>query len=349
MFILNPIIQMNKKIAIFYFLFCSFTVLSQEIVNDLYFNSNISSESYSLRSSSVSVALPFFDDFSNYTGYPNPNLWKDSDVYVNRSLPSNPINIGVATFDGLDSIGNPRNISSEFSHGPSDFLTSKNIDISNESFLYFSFYFQAHGLGNEPEPNDVLSLEFLDSLGAWNTIWDIEGQALNDFEKVSIEINDLTYFHDQFQFRFHNYASLSGNFDHWHIDNVLLTKELTLSNDNDDVAFVYETSKVLNEIAKKVAKENSLKVLEGTIATGDQFVHSTQRKEFIENTFNADALEMEGASVAMVCKSLNIPFFILRAISDSADMDAGFDFDEFLKSSAKNSADYIINIVNKIQ
>ncbi len=246
MFILNPIIQMNKKIAIFYFLFCSFTVLSQEIVNDLYFNSNISSESYSLRSSSVSVALPFFDDFSNYTGYPNPNLWQDSDVYVNRSLPSNPINIGVATFDGLDSIGNPRNISSEFSHGPSDFLTSKNIDISNESFLYFSFYFQAHGLGNEPEPNDVLSLEFLDSLGAWNTIWDIEGQALNDFEKVSIEINDLTYFHDQFQFRFHNYASLSGNFDHWHIDNVLLTKELTLSNDNDDVAFVYETSKVLN-------------------------------------------------------------------------------------------------------
>ena len=109
-----------------------------------------------------------------------------------------------------------------------------------------------------------------------------------------------------------------------------------------------ETSKALNDIAKEVATENGLKVIEGCIATGDQFVHSSERKEFIESTFKADALEMEGASVAVVCDALNIPFFILRAISDTADMDAGFDFDEFLKSSAKNSADYLIKIVDKL-
>ncbi len=109
-----------------------------------------------------------------------------------------------------------------------------------------------------------------------------------------------------------------------------------------------ETSKVLRDLAIKVAKENGLKVIVGTIATGDQFVHSTERKEFIENTFNADALEMEGASVAVVCDALNVPFFILRAISDSADMDAGFDFDEFLKSSAKNSADYLVKIIKEL-
>ncbi|MDD2887959.1 MAG: 5'-methylthioadenosine/adenosylhomocysteine nucleosidase [Aliarcobacter sp.] len=110
-----------------------------------------------------------------------------------------------------------------------------------------------------------------------------------------------------------------------------------------------ETSKELREVAIKVANENDLKVIVGTIATGDQFVHSTQRKEFIQNTFNADALEMEGASVAVVCDALNVPFFILRAISDSADMDAGFDFDEFLKSSAKNSADYLIKILKELK
>ena len=110
-----------------------------------------------------------------------------------------------------------------------------------------------------------------------------------------------------------------------------------------------ETSKELREIAIKVANENDLKVIEGTIATGDQFVHSTQRKEFIEKTFDADALEMEGASVAVVCDALNVPFFILRAISDTADMDAGFDFDEFLKSSAKNSADYLIKILKELK
>ena len=110
-----------------------------------------------------------------------------------------------------------------------------------------------------------------------------------------------------------------------------------------------ETTKELRDVAIKVANENNLKVIEGTIATGDQFVHSSERKQFIENTFNADALEMEGASVAVVCDALNVPFFILRAISDTADMDAGFDFDEFLKSSAKNSADYLIKIVKELK
>ena len=110
-----------------------------------------------------------------------------------------------------------------------------------------------------------------------------------------------------------------------------------------------ETTKELRDVAIKVANENNLKVIEGTIATGDQFVHSNERKQFIENTFNADALEMEGASVAVVCDALSVPFFILRAISDTADMDAGFDFDEFLKSSAKNSADYLIKIVKELK
>jgi adenosylhomocysteine/aminodeoxyfutalosine nucleosidase len=110
-----------------------------------------------------------------------------------------------------------------------------------------------------------------------------------------------------------------------------------------------ETSKELREVAIKVANENNLKVIVGTIATGDQFVHSNERKEFIEKTFDADALEMEGSSVAVVCDALNVPFFILRAISDTADMDAGFDFDEFLKSSAKNSADYLIKILKELK
>lgn len=113
-------------------------------------------------------------------------------------------------------------------------------------------------------------------------------------------------------------------------------------------AVFVETSKELRQIAFDTAHENGISVIEGTIATGDQFVHTTERKEFIESTFKADALEMEGASVAVICDALNVPFFILRAISDTADMDAGFDFDEFLKSSAKVSADYLIKIVEKL-
>ena len=109
-----------------------------------------------------------------------------------------------------------------------------------------------------------------------------------------------------------------------------------------------ETTKSLREVAIKVANENDLKVIVGTIATGDQFVHSNERKDFIEKTFNADALEMEGASVAVVCDSLNVPFFILRAISDSANGEANFDFDEFLNSSAKISSNYLVKIVDEL-
>ena len=101
--------------------------------------------------------------------------------------------------------------------------------------------------------------------------------------------------------------------------------------------------------AKDVAKEMNLELMEGTIATGDQFVADPERNKWIGETFNADALEMEGASVACVCDAMNIPFFILRAISDAADMDASFSFDEFLESSAIESANFIIKMVEHIE
>lgn len=100
--------------------------------------------------------------------------------------------------------------------------------------------------------------------------------------------------------------------------------------------------------AKTVASELNKSLREGIIATGDQFVASEARKNWIESTFNADALEMEGASVAVVCDALNVPFFILRAISDTADMDASFSFDEFMESSAIISAEFIMKMVQKI-
>jgi len=104
----------------------------------------------------------------------------------------------------------------------------------------------------------------------------------------------------------------------------------------------------LRNIAKDVAKSKGLTLKEGVIATGDQFVANEERKNWIGTTFDADALEMEGASVAVVCNALNVPFFILRAISDSADMDASFNFDEFLESSAKISADFILSMVDEL-
>ncbi|MDH5465417.1 MAG: 5'-methylthioadenosine/adenosylhomocysteine nucleosidase, partial [Thiovulaceae bacterium] len=124
-----------------------------------------------------------------------------------------------------------------------------------------------------------------------------------------------------------------------HIGDLIIARQLC-QHDLDITAFghphgfvpegsVYvDSDKELNSIAKKVAASQDKKLIEGIIATGDQFIHDSAKNDWIGETFKADALEMEGASVAVVCNALEIPFFILRAISDSADMDANFDFDK---------------------
>lgn len=113
-------------------------------------------------------------------------------------------------------------------------------------------------------------------------------------------------------------------------------------------AVFVETDKEMIEISKEVAASMGKSVQEGIIATGDQFVADEKRKNWIGTTFGADALEMEGGSVAVVCDALNIPFFILRSISDAADMDASFSFDTFLETSAKESAEFVMKMVDRI-
>lgn len=109
-----------------------------------------------------------------------------------------------------------------------------------------------------------------------------------------------------------------------------------------------KTDEGLNALALKIAQKRGLKLTGGIIATGDQFVCSSEKKSWIKAMFKADAVEMEGASVAQVCAQLNVPFFVLRAISDEANGSAEFDFDEFLHSSAKISADFVLEMVENL-
>ncbi len=107
-----------------------------------------------------------------------------------------------------------------------------------------------------------------------------------------------------------------------------------------------QTDERLNKIAKEVALSKGINLHSGIIATGDQFVCDENKKQWIKDAFKADAIEMEGAAVGVVCDALGVPFFVLRAISDGAGMDAEFDFDKFLESSAKQSADFIVKMLD---
>ena len=237
------------KLLSCFFLLLSYLSYSQEIVSDLTFNTQIEEDKHLIFQQRMmnSLSLPFFDDFSNYKGYPKLTHWEDQDAFINTTLPFEPLNIGVATLDALDSSGNPRNIVSSSAHGDADYLTSKPLDVSGNTQLYFSFYFQPEGIGNAPEGNDILELEFKDTAGFWISVWDTVGFNVSPFQKITITIDNPIFLHDNFQFRFHNKATLSGNFDHWHIDNVLLTEDYNLFSDEEDIAFVKDEVRLLED------------------------------------------------------------------------------------------------------
>jgi len=108
------------------------------------------------------------------------------------------------------------------------------------------------------------------------------------------------------------------------------------------------TDERLNALALEVSKELGVKLNSGIIITGDEFICDEKKKAKIREIFNADACEMEGASVALVCNALKIPCFILRAISDKAGEKAEFDFDDFVVKSAKISADFVLKMCDKL-
>ena len=115
-----------------------------------------------------------------------------------------------------------------------------------------------------------------------------------------------------------------------------------------EIGIEIDTSEELNKIAESIIKEKNHNYKVGTIATGDQFVHSKEIKQEITNNFNAIAIEMEGVAVAQTCSQLEVPCFILRAISDNANGDAPENFEEFVKQSAIKSSQIIIEMVKLI-
>jgi len=169
------------------------------------------------------LTLPFIDDFSQNYIFPDENLWQNINVHINSNFADNPITYGVATFDGLDSTGYPYNFGNPTSYGPADTLTSQPIDVSTIiDSVFLSFYYQPQGNGNKPETKDSLRLEFFRlSDSSWVRMWSMPGMPNQPFEKVMIPV-DTSFQNNAFQFRFINWATLSGNVDHWNLDYVYL-------------------------------------------------------------------------------------------------------------------------------
>lgn len=97
----------------------------------------------------------------------------------------------------------------------------------------------------------------------------------------------------------------------------------------------WPTNTALSTRIVESAQHLGVKVHHGRIASGDTFVGSEEKSEWIHRTFGAIATEMEGAAVAQVATKLEVPFAIVRWISDSANSEAHLDFPTFVEHAAE--------------
>jgi hypothetical protein len=215
------------------------------------------------------LSLPFWDDFSG-SNQIDHSLWRyGEDVFISNTQSIQAPTKNVASFDGLNFLGHPHNVASEY-NGAGDSLVSHSIDLSQLpeaviNTVYLSFYWQLKGLGELPNTDDSLRLQFLDSAGRWVT-QDINSDpdelsligglnqlvfdedSVQRFKQVIIPVTHQ-FLHEGFQFRFQSFSSLNGYYDNWHIDYVYLNShrsssdtlhfDRTLSNSEQSLFFPY--------------------------------------------------------------------------------------------------------------
>jgi adenosylhomocysteine nucleosidase len=113
--------------------------------------------------------------------------------------------------------------------------------------------------------------------------------------------------------------------------------------------FDFKGDKKLIELAINSAQEiKEIKIHKGIIVSGDQFIDSIEKVKWFSEEFDALACEMESASIAQVCYLNQIPFVIIRSISDNACTGAHMDFNKFVPLAVKNSSIIIKGLLPKL-
>lgn len=146
------------------------------------------------------------------------------------------------------------------------------------------------------------------------------------------------------------------------IGDIVLSED-ALQHDMDAVSFGYDLAVIprmetsvfkgdenLIKLAKTVCEEqlSDIHVFTGRVVSGDQFISDKKKKEWLISNFQADCTEMEGAAIAHAAYLNQVPFLIIRAISDKADDSAHMDYPAFEAMAIKNSVILLKNMMEKM-
>ena len=154
-----------------------------------------------------------------------------------------------------------------------------------------------------------------------------------------------------------NTGSAGGFSDKLEVGDIVVSSEV-VHHDVDVTAFDYEYGQVpgmpatfeadrsLVDSAMKAIDQLDVKGEVGLIATGDSFMEDPKRVNEIREKFpTMIAAEMEAAAIAQVCHQYNLPFVIIRALSDIAGKESSVSFDAFLKKAAHNASTMIFHML----
>ncbi len=288
-------------------------------------------------------------------------VWIDNYAFRNSTYPIYPPSIGVATLDGVDETGMPYEFVTGLPEGIADHLTSKPINLEpyepTDTSLYLSFYYQPQGRGNAPEQNDSLILQFRTSTIDWTNIWNAEGDELpadSAFKQVMINVGS-SWFDKGFQFRFMNYATLSGNVDHWHIDYVRFNNNRHFDDtSSNDVSFVFPIHSLLKNYESMPLSHF---VIDSAGFMSDSLIVAYHNLHYeLKNTFSKWEVFNEFSSISDYLDTLgakNIPPFTIcynigtqcEPSDPSAPMDPYFDYTYYSNSSDRAEFDVVVSLV----
>lgn len=113
---------------------------------------------------------------------------------------------------------------------------------------------------------------------------------------------------------------------------------------------IFKADQKLIDLAKAVCEEAipEVGVHTGRIVSGDQFISDSNKKAWLVENFHGYCTEMEGAAIAQAAYLNQIPFLIVRAISDKADQSAEMAYSEFEHIAIKNTVALINGLLKRL-
>ncbi len=159
-----------------------------------------------------------------------------------------------------------------------------------------------------------------------------------------------------------NTGSAGGFEQSLKVGDIVISSEVRY-HDVDVTAFGYEVGQLpanpaayiphprLVEAAQAgIAELNDIQTLVGLITTGDTFMTKDDDIAKARTNFpTMAAVEMEGAAIAQTCHQLNVPFVVIRSMSDIAGKESPTSFEAYLETASINSSQLVLNMLNNLK